>query len=128
MLKIRREQIEAFEAQAWRELRRELVNTFRVAFPERYEELGEQATHDAVRQAMDRADSCGFATRQALTRFVELTFHLGREFDRDPQLEWVGEILHAPNQDADTMAGRLYLKALQLGIICDPAVRGAGNG
>lgn len=127
-LRIRQEQIEAFEGHAWRELRRELVNAFRASFPERYEELGEEASHDNVLQAMHRAGSHGFTTREAFSRFVELTFHLGQDFDKAPQLDWVSGILNAPNQDPDTMVGRLYFKALQLGLICEPEVRGASNG
>jgi hypothetical protein len=111
MLIIRDQQMDAFEAHARRQLEAKILARLRQFYPTRCEALGEPAVVASIKAALERADTYDIAAPDALVLYVELTYHLGRDFDVDAALLWAGEILRDAHFDADAKVEVLYARA-----------------
>ncbi|KYF80685.1 hypothetical protein BE20_01015 [Sorangium cellulosum] len=85
MLKIKRDQLLAFEAKAQRSFEDEMVSHLRGFAPGRCEELDDEQLRAAVRDGIVRADGYGFTNRGPLRLFLECMLMFGAHFDTDPQ-------------------------------------------
>ncbi len=65
-------------------------------FPGPAAELGDEGLERVIRRGIGRAWSYGFDRRRMVRAYVDLTFMLGSDFDRDPQLPWARRILTDP--------------------------------
>jgi hypothetical protein len=93
MLKVRREQMDAFETSARRRFEDEMVEHMNAFAPRLCKAAGEAGTRSAIRLGWDRAHRYGFTGRAPITVYLELMFALGSDFDTDPQLYWSAETL-----------------------------------
>jgi hypothetical protein len=96
MLKIRREQMEAFEHAALRGFEDEMVDHGTQFSPDLCRVLGDEQVHTAVRSAIERSSGYGFTYRGPIRLFVELMFLFGSRFDTDPQYPAFGQVLNKP--------------------------------
>jgi hypothetical protein len=99
-MKIRTEQMQAFEEAARRRFDEEMVDHSKDFAPQLCEVIGDEQLRVALRSAMDRAESYGFTYRGPIRLFIEMMFLCGSAFDTDPQYPAVGEVLRA---DGDQM-------------------------
>jgi len=93
MLVIREAQNKAFEDDALRRFKEEMVEHSKEFSPQLCDVLGEQQLRVAVSQAMQRADEYGFTNRGSIRLYIEMMFLFGSDFDSDPQYPLFGEIL-----------------------------------
>jgi hypothetical protein len=97
MLKIRPEQMSAFEQAARRRFEDEMVVHSKGFATRLCEVIGDGQVRLAVRSAMARAATYGFTDRGPVQLFIEMTLLCGSGFDTDPQYPAVGECLRAPS-------------------------------
>ena len=107
MLKIREEQMQAFEAAAMQNFEDEMVLHSQEFTPQLCKVLSEEQLRVALRRAMQRASSYGFTNRGPMRLYIELMFLYGSDFDTDPQYPSLGKILNAPG-DQMQRAERIY--------------------
>ncbi len=96
MLRIRAEQMQAFERATWRQFEEDMVLHGKAFTPRLCEVIGDTQLRVAVRAALARAAGYGFTNRGPMRLCVELMFLCGSAFDTDPQHWRLGEILRAP--------------------------------
>ena len=93
MITIRKEQMEAFRAEAMLRFEDKLVAHVAEHFPDQYQSLGDGGTRAMIRQGIKRAGSYGIVTEPGVAAYIKLMFLLGRNFDVDPDLPWAQRVL-----------------------------------
>jgi hypothetical protein len=97
MLVIRDQQMQAFRAAGRERLERNLAGHLIEFFPKHTSFLGEKHLRKVVQHGIAGGRNQGFKTDYETFLYVDLMFMLGCEFDRDPQLPWVPDILGGRN-------------------------------
>jgi hypothetical protein len=95
MLRIRAEQMLAFEQAAMRRFEDEMVVHSKDFEPLLCEIIGEEQLRVAIRQAIARAAAYGFTYRGPIRLFIEMMFLSGSAFDTDPQYPAFGNLLRS---------------------------------
>lgn len=93
MLQIRPEQLAVLDAEVAGRFERQIVAQLRTFFPFQCANLGADGVYDAVRLGIERAKTWGFATEGDITKYVNLMFTFGRDFDIDPRFPSLNAIL-----------------------------------
>jgi hypothetical protein len=111
MLVIREPQIRVFEIERKRDFEQHLAVHCRQYFPRPSSALGD-ALMDAIREAIERAQSHGFLGEREICKYINLVFTFGREFDRSPLIEWAAPVLFSSLPGPAKME-RLYAAAIR---------------
>lgn len=94
MILIRQSQMQVFEAESKSRFEQDLVWHFLNTYPRECRQAGgPEAVGNLVSDALERASVYGFKSRAQVSLFVALRFILGRDFDKDPQIPWAGQLL-----------------------------------
>ena len=93
MLKIRKEQMDAFSEAALRSFEGRMAAHLGEFFPKQCKALGEAHVRDTIRYGIERAKTFGIVSSRDVAKYVVLMIALGRNFDGDPKLPWAGDIL-----------------------------------
>jgi hypothetical protein len=81
-------------------------------FPDACALLGEEGVRETCRRGMERAQVHGLTEDTLISRYLDLVFVFGPEFDTDPRFPWVGRILSDPRtKDPKARLERLFLTA-----------------
>lgn len=106
---IRPEQIETFQAVARAGFETQMLEHLKAAYPRAVAGVQDLQIRKLISQGVECARGYGFQARGPVTMYLEFQVILGHEFDRDPLLYWIRDILH-DNQGLDemTQAGRLH--------------------
>lgn len=88
MATIRGEQMKAFSETNDRDFENRLLAHLTTAFPAVAEPIGEKGVREEIVYGLGRARHYGFSTEQDLSRYLDLMFVFGRDFDLDPQFPW----------------------------------------
>jgi len=91
---IRQKQMEAFSQAAIQSFEDRMVIHLNEFFSEQCKALGEQKTREAIRYGIQRAAIYGIVSELDVCDYIDLMFAFGRDFDKDPQLPWAGQILN----------------------------------
>jgi len=82
-------------------------------FPDESGAMGEEGLREHVRHAIDRGKDYGLTSERDLCKYLNLTMVYGRDFDIDPQLEWMREFLTDPDvPEPSERMSRLYAQTL----------------
>src|SRR2546421_745613 len=112
-MRIRADQMKAFEHAAARDFKLRMSQHLKQSFPKHCQILGEERLESVIDYGWARANSYGLVAENAIILFTELMFLLGRGFDTDPQLPWTTEILTKKEfPDEATRLQSLYDKAI----------------
>ena len=94
ILRIREEQIWAFEQEEEKAYRRSFAALLPGVWPELCAKLGPDGVQGWVDLGFQRAREHRIHKRENLTRYVHLMFMLGdKDFDRNPALDWAATLL-----------------------------------
>ncbi|MDI3284586.1 hypothetical protein [Polyangium sp. 15x6] len=96
MLRILREQVDALRQAELEEYRERVIAQIQGIFPAEWSRLGEEGCGALVDRALGRAARHGCKSEQDVFRYVSLMLVLGPDFEEDPALPWVREILEDP--------------------------------
>ena len=112
MLKVRPEQLKAFEQAAFTAFEDEMVEHGKRFAPEQCKAIGDQQVRLAIRHMIARSDEFGFTLRGPIRLCVELMFLCGSRFDTDPQYPGIGEILSSADGEM-SKADRIHVAQLE---------------
>lgn len=88
MFKLRKEHLDAFEAQATNQFANRVFTHVKSIWSEETEELGEPAVRSLVQSSIQRAATLGMLTEYDVVRFVDLSFILAADFETNPLSMW----------------------------------------
>jgi hypothetical protein len=106
MLHLLRKQLEAFGLLARQDFVEEMIEHLRGFAPDHAKSLGTTALRQIVETGLDRARHYGFTQRGPVQFYIELMFHLGSDFDADPQYPWAGAVLNRPWSSGESQVRR----------------------
>jgi hypothetical protein len=95
MLTIRREQIEALNADMRRRFEARMVTHVNQFFIQRCQLLGDVGVREWIVAGIERAAKYGIKAEVDVCRFIDVMFVFGREFDTNPRYPWASRILNA---------------------------------
>jgi hypothetical protein len=93
MLVIRERHKAAFDKAVAANLECSLYTHVTRMFPSRCEEMGEPAVRQLIRRGIEAAGAYGIEGEYDVSRFVDLMFVLGSDFDAGASWPWAGAIL-----------------------------------
>ena len=93
MLKLRKEHLDAFEAQAVALFAARVVAHVKAVWPEETAELGDAVLRSTVQAAVQRAGALGLTTEYDVARFADLSFILAADFETNPLSMWTRSIM-----------------------------------
>ena len=96
MLKVRAEQLKAFEDAAAQRLEDRMAAHLRELAPQHCNAVGEENLRKVVRTGIERAANYGLTFRGPVRFYLDLMIMLGSDFDTDPQYPWAAAILEDP--------------------------------
>jgi len=120
---IRQEQMRSFEAAAQTRFEAEMLDHLKQDYPRAAAGVDDGRIRQFISQGVERARGCGFQARGPVRMVIEFMVLLGHEFDSDPMLFWIRDILR-DNEGLDemTQAGRLHLHvSTYLDLVYGPA-------
>jgi hypothetical protein len=120
---IRQEQIEAFETAGKARFETELLPHLKKSYPRSVAGADDAHINRLISEGGRRAGQYGFQARGPVRMFTEFMVILGHEFDQDPLLYWVQDILRdREGLDEMEQARRLHLHvSTYLGLVYGPA-------
>jgi len=101
-------QMRALNAARRRQYEDKVLRHVSFYFPEQFEKLGEQGVRDLVPLGIGKCKIYGITRECDVTDFVALMVVLGPDFDNDPELPWVSEMLEGEGLDPDAKMASLY--------------------
>ena len=97
MLRIRREQMDAFAGHMAEQFERKLVARLRSLFPDKTRDVTDSALRESIRAGGEVAAAYGVAAERDVARFVLLQHQLAPDFDISPSYPWARETLVRTN-------------------------------
>jgi hypothetical protein len=114
MLKILKEQADAFSAAAVRDFENRMVKHLRRFFRADCRILGEEGVRETIRHGVLRAAGYGIVSEHDVALYLNLMMALGRDFDRDPRLPWARAVLVDTSlPEPSRRMARLYRKTVE---------------
>ncbi|MEP7125545.1 MAG: hypothetical protein ABJE95_31725 [Byssovorax sp.] len=93
MLKIRKEQKQAFARRELEGFQDRMIDHLGALFPAYCEPLGEPAVRRLIELGVERAARHGVVTERGVCVYLDVMFAFGRDFEADPALPWARAIL-----------------------------------
>jgi hypothetical protein len=97
MLRIRKEQMDAFKEYMLKQFEDKMVIHLNKYFAGPCGELGEEGVREAIHHGVNQAETYGIVVEYDVSRYINLMFTFGRDFDKDPTLSWAASILNDQN-------------------------------
>ncbi len=91
-MRLRKEQMEAFERYMREGFARRVLAHLRRYFPEQCAQMGKDELREFVHYGIERAGSYGIEAEADVARYIDLMMEFGQDFDSD--LTWAAEILN----------------------------------
>jgi hypothetical protein len=110
MFKLRKEHLDAFEAQVVKLFAERLQVHLKAVWPAECKDLGDGGLAELVPKAIQRAAALGLSSEFDVVRFVDLYFLLGLEFETNPLAGWTRPILGDPALRPTARMDMLYLR------------------
>jgi hypothetical protein len=110
MFKLRKEHLDAFEAQVVKLFTTRVVAHLKAVWPDECKELGDAPLGELARKAIQRAAALGLSAELDVVRFVDLCFLLGVDFETNPLAGWTRPILADPALSPAARMDMLYLR------------------
>ena len=107
MFRIRKEQMQAFEKAVEKNVECSLYGHINRIWPQRCRKMGEEMVRQWIRQTVQKAGKYGIQDEYDLSRYMDLTFMLGADFDTSGDTPWAGQVLADPDLSAGTKLDRL---------------------
>jgi hypothetical protein len=93
MLIIRQEQMDEFFRTSGKNFMDWMFAHVKKFFPEDYQDLGNTEVREMIGYGIQKAETYDITTERDVCKYIDLMFALGQDFDTNPDLPWVQEIL-----------------------------------
>lgn len=110
MFKLRKQHLEAFEAQKTTAFTTRVIAHVKAVWPAECGELGDAGVAEMVSGAIQRGAALGLLAEFDLVRYVDLGFILVKDFEKHPLSMWVRPILADPKLQPAAKINLLYQK------------------
>lgn len=80
-------------------------------WPEKCEEMSEEAVRESIHDAMDIASEFRIINEYDVARYIDLVYEFDWPADEEPDTPWAEEILNDAELDGTTKMDRLYEEA-----------------
>jgi hypothetical protein len=111
LVTLRKAQLEQLGAAMMDEFQLRLLKHAREIFPRRTAALGNDGSRALIKKGVERAQQLRIRTERGVTRFTDLMFAFGEDFEDRGGLAWMADILRDSSRSEDS---RLYLVWTQL--------------
>jgi hypothetical protein len=111
MLIIRNDQMRMLQAYMTKPFENLMFQHVKEFFPEEFASLGEDTVRETIRYGIDCARTYEITIEYDVSRYINLMFTFGRDYDIDPALPWVEEILINTELSGLSKMDRLYVEA-----------------
>lgn len=129
MLRIRAEQIKAFEQSAIRDFENRMIAHLELFAPRHSKLLGEDGVRKVIQYGSEQTKGHTLTSERSVRIYIELMFMLGSHFDEDPQMPWAAEILGDQSlTDEVRRSNRLREKAWEYVRYAAPDLRDVDGG
>lgn len=108
MFKLRKEHLDAFEAQAVRFFTSRVIAHLEAVWPAECAELGAPVVAEMAKKLIARAVALGFSMETDIVRFVDLAFILAEDFEINPNAGWIRPVLADRKFPPTVRMDRLY--------------------
>jgi len=108
MLKLRKDHLDAFEAQAATVFAARVLAHVKAVFPEQSAELGDPVLQSTIDTAIKRAASLGLLTEYDVARFADLYFILAADFETNPLSVWTRPFIADKTLSPTAKLDRIY--------------------
>lgn len=122
LVTLRRAQLERLGAAMMDEFQLRLEQHVRLVFPRRTAALGDDGVRALIAKGVRRAQELRLSTERGVTRFTDLLFAFGEDFESRGGLAWMSAILQDVSRSEDA---RLYLVWTQLPERCPTSLEDA---
>ena len=117
MLKVRKEQVDAFRRQLHTRFVQRMVAYLRTTFPAQTKSLTDDHLRDTVQQGESKAQDYGIIYEDDIRHFLGYVVVYGLTLDSQPQTQWIADILH--RQDIDGTVKLDFLDDYELRVTKD---------
>lgn len=93
MLVIRSEQIAVFKDHMAKSFENHMIMHVKKYFSDDCELLGQEKVREVIAYGLNRAESYGMVLEYDVSRYINLMFTFGRDYDVDPDCPWTAGIL-----------------------------------
>ena len=111
MLIIRKEQMRIFREYMVGLFEDRMVSHLKKYFSDEFSLLGEEKVRNTIRYGIDRAKTYGIEIEYDVSRYINMMFTFGRDFDKNRDLLWAAEILRNKDQLGTQKMTMLYREA-----------------
>jgi hypothetical protein len=108
MFKLRKQHLDAFEAQIVQSFAARAVAHVKAVWPAECQELGEAPLAEMVANSIKRGAALGLSGELDMVRFIDLGFILAKDFETNPLVGWVRPILADRTLTPGAMIDRVY--------------------
>ena len=115
LVTVRNAQLAQLEAAMMDGFQLRLAQHVRSVFPRRTAALGQTGVCALIARGVSRAQELRISTERGVTRFTDLLFAFGEDFETRGGLTWMSSILQDTSRSEDS---RLYLVWTQLPLRC----------
>ena len=111
MLKLQKEQVDAFKLQALQQFLEQATKHLRLDLTEQTEVYTDAQLGHRVRSIIPRAGKYGLKTQREIMCFVDVSFLLGEHFDTDSSQPWATDLLNSKKLSSGDRANLLLATA-----------------
>ncbi len=111
MLIIRKEQMDALSDHMEEGFVDRVFAHLKEFWPEKFEEMGEEAVRESIHDAMDIARELGIVNEYDVARYMDLVYEFDWPADEKPDTPWAEEILNDAELEGTVKMDRLYEEA-----------------
>ena len=108
MLKLRKEHLAAFEAQAIALFANRVLAHVKSVWPEQSTELGDAVVRSTIQTAIQRAGMLGLVSEYDIVRFIDLSFILAADFETNPLSIWTRPFVADKTLSSPAKLDRIY--------------------
>jgi len=94
MLLIRNEQMEVLKSCNLRQFEDLMVDHLNRYYPQKCKTLGDKVVRETIQYGIEKANTYTIHIEYDVSRYINLVFTFGRDFDTDENLPWASDILN----------------------------------
>jgi hypothetical protein len=114
MLTIRKEQIKVFDEMAMKQFIESMVIHVKKHFPEESKPMDDEQLKNYIRDVISSGKKYGLVSERDICKYLNLTMHFGKDFDKNPENEWMKTMLmDGIEPNPSIRISKLYNEALK---------------
>ena len=108
MLSIRKDQVDSLELSAYLNFENRVLKYLHDNFPDLTLTANEDHIREEIRYGVQITDEYDFMTERDISKFIYFIIYFGRNFDIDPNLEWLTKIISDLQIPAETRLNQAF--------------------